>query len=124
MSCGRAPPGMPEKLVPDFCSSRSRPKSLAGSCVIRQRSFHCVPFGRHWMLGSPPALWVPPGYGHAFVVLSDTARVYYDVTQEFHPQSERGILWNDPALGIEWPIKNPVLSPKDESWPVLADAAE
>lgn len=70
------------------------------------------------------ALWVPPGYGHAFVVLSDTARVYYDVTQEFHPQSERGILWNDPALAIPWPVANPVLSPKDESWPVLADATE
>jgi dTDP-4-dehydrorhamnose 3,5-epimerase len=56
------------------------------------------------------------------VVLSEEADVMYKVSREYSPEHERGILWNDPALGIEWPIQSPVLSPRDASLPSLAEA--
>lgn len=61
-------------------------------------------------------LWIPPGFAHGFLVLSATADLQYKVTDRYHPASERTLLWNDPALGIEWPLPAgvaPVLSPKD-----------
>jgi dTDP-4-dehydrorhamnose 3,5-epimerase len=67
-------------------------------------------------------LFVPEGFAHGFVVLSEEADVMYKVSREYSPEHERGILWNDPALGIEWPIQSPVLSPRDASLPRLAEA--
>ena len=59
-------------------------------------------------------LWVPEGYAHGFVTLSDTAEFLYKTTDYYAPQFERAILWNDPAIGIEWPITgDPTLSAKD-----------
>ncbi len=59
-------------------------------------------------------LWVPPGFGHGFVVLSESAEFLYKTTDYWAPQHERCLLWNDPALGIDWPIDGaPVLSGKD-----------
>lgn len=59
-------------------------------------------------------LWVPTGFAHGFVVLSDSADFLYKTTNFYNPQSERCIRWNDPDLAIAWPIKEaPILSPKD-----------
>jgi dTDP-4-dehydrorhamnose 3,5-epimerase len=59
-------------------------------------------------------LWVPAGFAHGFVVLSDMAEVLYKTTDYYHPECERSILWNDPTLNIKWPIDGaPILSAKD-----------
>jgi dTDP-4-dehydrorhamnose 3,5-epimerase len=67
-------------------------------------------------------LFVPEGFAHGFLTLSEEADVIYKVTSEYSPEYERGILWNDPDLRIDWPIESPVLSPKDACLPRLADA--
>jgi dTDP-4-dehydrorhamnose 3,5-epimerase len=66
-------------------------------------------------------LWVPPGYLHGFVVLSEVADFEYKCTDYYRPDDELGLLWNDPDVGIEWPIKDPVLSAKDARLPTLAE---
>ncbi|MEL7036937.1 MAG: dTDP-4-dehydrorhamnose 3,5-epimerase [Cyanobacteria bacterium J06592_8] len=60
--------------------------------------------------------WVPPQFAHGFLVLSDVAEVLYKTTDYYSPQHERSILWNDPDLGIEWPLNGiePILSAKDQ----------
>ena len=65
--------------------------------------------------------WVPPGFAHGFVVLSDTADLEYKCTDYYDPSDEGCIFWNDPDLDIPWPIANPILSTKDESAKRLAD---
>jgi len=67
-------------------------------------------------------LWIPPGYAHGFCVLSDTADFQYKCTAPYHPRSDSGIVWDDPDLGITWPIGNPTLSDKDLQLPKLSDA--
>jgi len=67
-------------------------------------------------------LYVPPGFAHGFIVMSEEADVQYKVTQEYAPELDRGIIWNDPAVGVEWPSDAPLLSPKDAVLPALADA--
>ena len=66
-------------------------------------------------------LWVPPGFAHGFVVLSDTADFEYKCTDYYDPSDEGSILWNDPDLDIPWPIDNPILSNKDARADRLAD---
>lgn len=69
------------------------------------------------------AMWVPPGFAHGFVVISEAAEVTYKCTTYYAPQHERSLLWNDPALGIDWPPLGDVqLSDKDRLAPVLANA--
>ena len=65
--------------------------------------------------------WVPTGFAHGFVVLSDTADFEYKCTDYYDPSDEGSILWSDPDLNIPWPITNPVLSTKDESAKRLVD---
>ena len=65
--------------------------------------------------------WVPPGFAHGFVVLSDTADFEYKCTDYYDPSDEGSILWSDPDLDISWPITNPVLSTKDKSAKRLVD---
>jgi len=68
-------------------------------------------------------LWMPPGFAHGFVVLSDCAEFLYKTTDYFAPEHERCILWNDPAIGIDWPIDDePILSAKDREGLLLEDA--
>lgn len=69
-------------------------------------------------------LWIPKGFAHGFYVTSTKAEVIYKTTDYYAPQWERTISWNDPELNIDWPIKNgvPILSPKDASGKVLAEA--
>lgn len=67
-------------------------------------------------------LYVPPGFAHGFCALSEEADVMYKVTAEYAPELDRGIVWNDPAIGIAWPIAEPILSAKDARLPRLEDA--
>jgi dTDP-4-dehydrorhamnose 3,5-epimerase len=75
-------------------------------------------------------LYVPPGYVHGFVVLSETAHVQYKCTDFYHPEDEISVLWNDPDLGIEWPIgidwpiQEPLLKEKDAKAPRLAEIVQ
>ncbi|RDI96148.1 dTDP-4-dehydrorhamnose 3,5-epimerase [Meiothermus sp. QL-1] len=70
-------------------------------------------------------LWVPEGFAHGFQALSEGVMVWYKVTAEYSPSTERGIRWDDPALGIEWPLpKEALLSPKDAVLPTLAELSE
>ena len=64
-------------------------------------------------------LWVPPGYAHGFCVLSDVADFQYKCTDYYFPDDEGGLLWNDPDVGIPWPIDTPQLSAKDQNNPTL-----
>jgi dTDP-4-dehydrorhamnose 3,5-epimerase len=67
-------------------------------------------------------LYVPEGFAHGFVVTSETALVMYKCTDLYHPSDERGILWNDPDLGIDWPDVTPIVSDKDAILPRLGAA--
>lgn len=70
-------------------------------------------------------LWIPPGFGHGFLALSDGAEIQYKCTDYYAPDDERTIAWNDPMLGIAWPLANgetPILSAKDASGKSLGDA--
>jgi len=71
------------------------------------------------------ALWVPPGFAHGFYVLSDWAEVLYKATDYYAPEWERSIRWDDPQIGIEWPLvdgKKPILSKKDAEGGAFKDA--
>jgi dTDP-4-dehydrorhamnose 3,5-epimerase len=65
--------------------------------------------------------YVPPGFAHGFVVLSDTALFHYKCTAPYSPADEVSIRWNDPDLAIDWPVSAPMLSPKDAAAPWLRD---
>jgi dTDP-4-dehydrorhamnose 3,5-epimerase len=68
-------------------------------------------------------MWVPPGLAHGFVVLSESAEFLYKTTDYWYPEHERSLLWNDPAIGIEWPIDGePLLAAKDQAGKLLAQA--
>jgi dTDP-4-dehydrorhamnose 3,5-epimerase len=66
-------------------------------------------------------LWLPPGFAHGFCVLSDTTYFTYKCTDIYTPSAEGGIIWNDPDIGIEWPMKDTVLSEKDQVYPRIRD---
>ena len=68
-------------------------------------------------------LWVPPGFAHGFLVLSESADFLYKTTAYYAPQWDRGIRWDDPEIGVQWPLQNaPTLSAKDQVLPLLRDA--
>ncbi|OHC80622.1 MAG: dTDP-4-dehydrorhamnose 3,5-epimerase [Rhodoferax sp. RIFCSPLOWO2_12_FULL_60_11] len=68
-------------------------------------------------------LWVPPGFAHGFVVTSDTAEFLYKTTDYWYPEFERSLLWNDPAVGVRWPLTaEPQLAAKDAAAKTLAEA--
>lgn len=101
-----------------------------------------VPFGRAWLVavdirrGSPTLgrwvgvecsaenrrqVWAPAGFARGFCVLSDVAEIQYKCTGTYNAKAESGILWNDPAIGIEWPVQDPILSEKDARARTLSD---
>ena len=65
-------------------------------------------------------LWIPPGFAHGFCVTGETALFCYKCTELYAPEHEGSILWNDPAIGIAWPLEHPTLSAKDAAAPPLA----
>ncbi len=68
-------------------------------------------------------LWIPPGFGHGFLVLSESADFLYKTTAYYAPQWDGGIRWDDPMIGVQWPLKGkPTLSAKDKVLPLLKDA--
>ena len=68
-------------------------------------------------------MYVPTGFAHGYLVLSETAEFLYKCSNFYRPEFERGIAWNDPEIGIVWGIKNPLLSSKDRANPALRDIA-
>lgn len=102
--------------------------------VIRGKIFDVVvdmrigsPTYKHWVTVSlddkdHQMLFVPVGFAHGFLVLSQEADVVYKTSREYAPEMERGVHWKDPELAISWPIDNPILSPKDKQLPPLIDA--
>lgn len=88
------------------------------------------PYFRQWCgvtleAGDGRQLWIPPGFGHGFLVLSDVADVMYKCTTIYHPQSNRSLRWDDPEIGIRWPIEPgvaPILSDADAAAPLLASS--
>ena len=85
------------------------------------------PTYKHWVGAKLSAqnhhlLYIPSGFAHGFCALSDTVDVLYYVSAEYSPEHECGILWNDPEIGVEWPITMPKVSSKDTKLPLLKDA--
>jgi len=74
--------------------------------------------------GNHRQLWIPSGFAHGFIVLSETADVLYKATDYYAPEHERCIIWNDPAIGVSWPTEHmgPFLSQKDKAGLPLAEA--
>jgi len=80
--------------------------------------------GRHLSAENKRQLWVPPGFAHGFLVTSDVAEVLYKTTDYYAPQHERSLLWNDPDVGVDWPLDGiePQLSEKDRNGTLLKTA--
>jgi dTDP-4-dehydrorhamnose 3,5-epimerase len=89
---------------------------------VRRRS---PTFGRWFGLSlsadNKRQFFVPPGFAHGFVVLSDTALFHYKCTEFYSPKDEIGFRWDDPAVGIRWPIDHPILSSRDATAPLFKD---
>lgn len=68
------------------------------------------------------ALWIPAGFAHGFCALSDEVEILYKMTHEYSPAHEGIVRWDDPAIGIVWPVEKPILAPKDARAPLLKDA--
>ncbi len=115
----QAPPAAQAKLIRVVSGA-----ILDVSVDLRRRS---PTYGRHVAVEVSREQWnqvfVPAGFAHGFCTLAPDTHVIYKTTAYYSPQHERGLLWNDPALGIDWPIPpgGPVLSDRDRTWPKLAD---
>ncbi|GJL56746.1 MAG: dTDP-4-dehydrorhamnose 3,5-epimerase [Nitrospirales bacterium] len=80
------------------------------------------PTYKHWVgveltAESRDMLYVPEGFGHGFQVLQDDSEVFYEVTQFYHPEAERGVRYDDSSFGITWPLQVTEISEKDNGWP-------
>lgn len=69
----------------------------------------------------PAQIWVPEGFAHGFCVIRAPAVVHYRCTTDYDPEDQRGVRWNDPDLGIAWPVSDPLLSPRDDALPHLGE---
>jgi dTDP-4-dehydrorhamnose 3,5-epimerase len=82
-------------------------------------------YGKHVMVElseeNHAQFWVPAGFAHGFLALEDETVFTYKVTALYSPEHDGGVLWNDPDLGIQWPVKNPVVSEKDARLPLFKD---
>ena len=116
----QAPPFAQGKLV-----SVLRGRVLDVAVDIR---FGSPTYGKHVMVElsseNHRQLWIPEGFAHGFVVLEDDTFFLYKCTNTYSKEHERGILWNDPALGIDWSVATPIVSEKDQKYPVLTDIAK
>jgi len=77
--------------------------------------------GVHLSADSFRQVYVPPGFAHGFCVLSETAQFEYKCTDFYDPADEIGIAWNDPAIAIDWPVRDPILSARDQAHRTLAE---
>jgi len=77
--------------------------------------------GHHLSSRNREQLWIPAGFAHGFVVTAPRALFAYKCTDIYAPESELTVRWNDPALGIEWPVKDPIVSDKDRAAPLLSE---
>jgi dTDP-4-dehydrorhamnose 3,5-epimerase len=76
--------------------------------------------GVHLSAENKRQFWIPEGFAHGFLVLSDTAEFVYKTTNYYHPESDRGLIWNDKTININWPLTGePVLSEKDSNQPIF-----
>jgi dTDP-4-dehydrorhamnose 3,5-epimerase len=92
---------------------------------MRKSSATCGQWvGMHLSADNHRQLWVPPGFAHGFVVLSDTAEFLYKTTDYWYPEHERSLRWDDPRVGIDWPIQGPPLLAAKDAAAQLWDAAE
>lgn len=80
--------------------------------------------GIHLSADNKRQLWVPPGFAHGFLVLSETAEFLYKTTDYWYPEHERSVVWNDPTIAIEWPLAgvDPILAAKDAAAAAFANA--
>jgi len=80
-------------------------------------------FGAELSAENCRALYAPRGFAHGFQTLMDNSEVLYQMSEFYHPESSHGLRWDDPALGISWPLPNPILSPRDLSYALLSQRA-
>jgi dTDP-4-dehydrorhamnose 3,5-epimerase len=78
---------------------------------------YCRWFGVELSAETGRALFIPPGFAHGFQTLADASEVFYQMSESYRPELARGVRWNDPAFGIAWPVADPILSPRDASYP-------
>jgi dTDP-4-dehydrorhamnose 3,5-epimerase len=91
---------------------------------IRPQSSHYRRwFGTHLTAQNHRSLFIPPGFAHGFITLSDDAEVYYMISVPHAPQYAQGFRWNDPAFSIQWPLVPSVISPRDAAFPLLDASA-
>lgn len=113
------PPHAQGKLV-----SVIRGKIMDVAIDIRSGS---ASFGRYFKIElseeNRKSLWIPCGFAHGFAAIEDSI-VLYRTTSEFSPEDERGIIWNDPGIGIEWPEDDHIISQKDSGYPTLEVAGQ
>ncbi len=79
-------------------------------------------FGVELSAANRRQLFIPKGFAHGFLTLSNDAEVFYQISVPFQPEGARGIRWDDPAIGIAWPFAPAVISPRDAALPLLMDA--
>lgn len=80
-------------------------------------------FGVEMTSKNRKAMYVPEGFAHGFQTLEDDTEVFYQMSEYFHPESARGVRYDDPDIGIEWPISKMTISPADNSLPLLGEAS-
>ena len=80
-------------------------------------------FGAEFSATNRTALFIPSGFAHGFQTLVDDSEVLYQMSEFFHPESARGVRWDDPVLAIRWPLRNFTISEKDRAYPLLEKAA-
>ena len=84
---------------------------------------HMQHFGVELSAENRTALFVPRDFAHSYITLTDGAEVIYDVSTAYAPGYERGLRWDDPELGIDWPVEVTTISDKDAAWPLLSEMA-
>lgn len=77
---------------------------------------YCKWFAVELTAANRKMLYVPEGFAHGFQTLADQTEVFYQISEKYRPESSRGVRWNDPLFGIDWPIPAPILSPRDRAF--------